>query len=236
MAARGRDRRRTADRGGLYHQRPPAFKALIDRVIQPRDTRLLVPILSLLAAGMISAVLAGLIRDYAYARVLSAFLSDLRRDMFRHLLLWTPGQRQLGDQARSPPGSRPIWQQWSTHCWPPCHGRACRRSKRCCASCSCSCSTGGSRCWRCWCSPWRWRGRGFLRGGRPLPVTPGSRTNRASSARCMKALAHKPRSKRLAWKPGCSSNSANVFGPWSAAARERRFWARWWNARPASAS
>ena len=78
---------------------PLAFKALIDRVIQPRDTRLLVPILSLLAAGMISAVLAGLIRDYAYARVSSALLSDLRRDMFRHLLQWTPGQRQLGDQG-----------------------------------------------------------------------------------------------------------------------------------------
>ncbi len=78
---------------------PLAFKALIDQVITPRDTRLLVPILSLLAAGMISAVLAGLIRDYAYARVSSALLSDLRHDMFRHLLQWTPGQRQLGDQG-----------------------------------------------------------------------------------------------------------------------------------------
>jgi ATP-binding cassette subfamily B protein len=70
---------------------PMAFRALIDRVIEPRDTSLLTPILGLLIAGMVITVLAGLLRDYAFARVSSDFLRELRHQMFSHLLRTSPG-------------------------------------------------------------------------------------------------------------------------------------------------
>ncbi|MBM3819554.1 MAG: ABC transporter ATP-binding protein [Acidimicrobiia bacterium] len=69
---------------------PLAFRALIDRVIEPRDTRLLAPILVLLAGGMVVAVAAGLLRDYAFARLSSAALRELRHRMFSHLLRTPP--------------------------------------------------------------------------------------------------------------------------------------------------
>jgi ATP-binding cassette subfamily B protein len=76
---------------------PMAFRALIDRVIEPRDTRLLAPILALLTAGMAITVLAGLFRDYAFAKVSSAFLRDLRHQMFSHLLRTSPGGDGMAD-------------------------------------------------------------------------------------------------------------------------------------------
>jgi ATP-binding cassette subfamily B protein len=76
---------------------PLAFRSLIDRVIEPRDTRLLWPILGLLAGGMVVAVIAGLLRDYAYAHVVSGVLRDVRRDMFGHVLEHPPGTSPLGD-------------------------------------------------------------------------------------------------------------------------------------------
>jgi ATP-binding cassette subfamily B protein len=76
---------------------PLAFMALIDRVIEPRDTRLLTPILSLLTVGMVITVLAGLLRDYAFARVSSAVLRDLRNQMFSHLLRTSPGGDAMAD-------------------------------------------------------------------------------------------------------------------------------------------
>jgi ATP-binding cassette subfamily B protein len=79
---------------------PLAFRALIDRVIEPRDTRLLAPILALLIVGMVITVLAGLLRDYAFARVSSAVLRDLRHQMFSHLLRTAPaGGMSDGDVA-----------------------------------------------------------------------------------------------------------------------------------------
>ena len=76
---------------------PLAFRTLIDRVIEPRDTQLLWPILALLAGGMVFAVAAGLLRDYAYAHVVSALLRDVRHAMFGHVLRHPPGASPLGD-------------------------------------------------------------------------------------------------------------------------------------------
>jgi len=76
---------------------PLAFRALIDGVIEPRDTRLLTPILALLTVGMVITVLAGLLRDYAFARVSSAVLRDLRHQMFSHLLRTSPGGNAMSD-------------------------------------------------------------------------------------------------------------------------------------------
>jgi ATP-binding cassette subfamily B protein len=76
---------------------PLAFRALIDRVIEPRDTSLLTPILALLTVGMVITVLAGLLRDYAFARVSSAVLRDLRHQMFSHLLRTSPGGNAMSD-------------------------------------------------------------------------------------------------------------------------------------------
>jgi ATP-binding cassette subfamily B protein len=76
---------------------PLAFRVLIDRVIEPRDTRLLAPILGLLIVGMVVTVLAGLLRDYAFAQVSSAVLRDLRHQMFSHLLRTSPGGAGMSD-------------------------------------------------------------------------------------------------------------------------------------------
>ena len=62
-----------------------AFKFLIDYAITPQDKQVLFVVLGLLAGGVVVVAVVGLGRDYLYARVAAALLSDLRQHMFRHL-------------------------------------------------------------------------------------------------------------------------------------------------------
>lgn len=64
---------------------PISFKFIIDSAITPRDKGVLFIILALLAGGVFVVSLAGLGRDYLYARLCTAMLNDLRHRMFKHL-------------------------------------------------------------------------------------------------------------------------------------------------------
>ena len=64
---------------------PLSFKFLIDNAIIPRDSQVLFLILGLLAGGVVLVSLAGLGRDYLYAKICAALLNDLRDRLFSHL-------------------------------------------------------------------------------------------------------------------------------------------------------
>jgi ATP-binding cassette subfamily B protein len=64
---------------------PLAFKYLIDYAITLQDKQVLVMVLGLLTVGVVIVAFVGLGRDYLYARVAAALLSDLRQRMFHHL-------------------------------------------------------------------------------------------------------------------------------------------------------
>lgn len=64
---------------------PLSFKYLIDQAIIPRDTQRLILILSILAAGALLTSVCLLGQDFAYARVETGVLSDLRIRLFGHL-------------------------------------------------------------------------------------------------------------------------------------------------------
>lgn len=64
---------------------PMSFKFLIDNAIIPRDRHALFLILGLLAGGVVIVSLAGLGRDYLYAKICAALLNDFRARLFSHL-------------------------------------------------------------------------------------------------------------------------------------------------------
>lgn len=64
---------------------PLSFKFLIDNAIIPRDSQILFLILGLLAGGVVLVSLAGLGRDYLYAKICAALLNDFRGQLFNHL-------------------------------------------------------------------------------------------------------------------------------------------------------
>jgi ATP-binding cassette subfamily B protein len=64
---------------------PLSFKFLIDNAIIPRDSGMLFLILGLLAGGVVLVSLAGLGRDYLYAKICAALLNDFRKQLFSHL-------------------------------------------------------------------------------------------------------------------------------------------------------
>jgi ATP-binding cassette subfamily B protein len=64
---------------------PLAFKYLIDYAITLQDKQVLVIVLGLLTVGAVIVAFVGLGRDYLYARVAAALLSDLRQRLFHHL-------------------------------------------------------------------------------------------------------------------------------------------------------
>lgn len=64
---------------------PMSFKFLIDNAILPQDRSLLFLILSLLAGGVVIVSIAGLGRDYLYAKICAALLNDFRARLFSHL-------------------------------------------------------------------------------------------------------------------------------------------------------
>jgi ATP-binding cassette subfamily B protein len=64
---------------------PLSFKFLIDNAIIPRDRQVLFLILGLLAGGVVLVSLAGLGRDYLYAKICAALLNDFRARLFIHL-------------------------------------------------------------------------------------------------------------------------------------------------------
>jgi len=64
---------------------PMSFKFLIDNAIIPRDGQVLFLILGLLAGGVVLVSIAGLARDYLYAKICAALLIDLRDRLFSHL-------------------------------------------------------------------------------------------------------------------------------------------------------
>jgi ATP-binding cassette subfamily B protein len=75
---------------------PLAFRLLIDRAIVPRDTALLMALVSALAVGVVLVAAAGLARDYLYARVCSRILRDLRAQMFDHMHRLSPDDVNAG--------------------------------------------------------------------------------------------------------------------------------------------
>jgi len=78
---------------------PLAFRLLIDRAIVPRDTRLLTMLLATLIVGVVIVAVAGLWRDYLYARLCSRILRDLRIDMLDHLHRLSPNDTGNDDDA-----------------------------------------------------------------------------------------------------------------------------------------
>jgi len=78
---------------------PLAFRLLIDRAIVPRDTRLLTMMLATLIVGVVIVAVAGLWRDYLYARLCSRILRDLRIDMLDHLHRLSPNDTGNDDDA-----------------------------------------------------------------------------------------------------------------------------------------
>jgi ATP-binding cassette subfamily B protein len=64
---------------------PLGFRALIDTAIVPHDTTLLAKILVALVALGLMAAIAGVGRDYVYAKVSARVLADLRLKMFARL-------------------------------------------------------------------------------------------------------------------------------------------------------
>ncbi len=64
---------------------PFSFKFLIDDAIVPRNWRILLVILSTLAAGGVLVSLIGVGRDYLYAQLSASMLKDVRLRIFRHL-------------------------------------------------------------------------------------------------------------------------------------------------------
>jgi len=64
---------------------PMSFRYLIDRALVGRDGRVLVVILVGLGVAAVLVSLAGLGRDYLYARTTAALLRDLRARLFTHL-------------------------------------------------------------------------------------------------------------------------------------------------------
>ncbi len=64
---------------------PLSFKFLIDQAIIPRDTHRLLLILALLAGGALLTSFCLLAQDFAYARVETGILGDLRNQLFSHL-------------------------------------------------------------------------------------------------------------------------------------------------------
>lgn len=64
---------------------PLSFKFLIDNAIIPRDGQVLFLIFGLLAGGVVLVSIAGLARDYLYAKICAALLIDHRDRLFSHL-------------------------------------------------------------------------------------------------------------------------------------------------------
>jgi ATP-binding cassette, subfamily B, bacterial len=64
---------------------PMSFKYLVDYAIVPRNEKILIIILTALAASLVVASAAGLGLDYLYARFTTGVLNDLRWRMFQHL-------------------------------------------------------------------------------------------------------------------------------------------------------
>ncbi|MEO6478663.1 ATP-binding cassette domain-containing protein [Luteolibacter sp.] len=64
---------------------PMSFKYLVDDAILPRNEKMLVVILTGLAASLVVASAAGLGLDYLYAKFSTGVLNDLRLRMFTHL-------------------------------------------------------------------------------------------------------------------------------------------------------
>lgn len=63
---------------------PLSFKYLIDHAIPRRDRSVLLAVLAGLTASVVVIGVAGIGRDYLYARVTSRALNDLRTAMFAH--------------------------------------------------------------------------------------------------------------------------------------------------------
>ncbi|MBM4256661.1 MAG: ABC transporter ATP-binding protein [Deltaproteobacteria bacterium] len=78
---------------------PLGFKFLIDEAITPQDLHTFALVLGILITGAVVVALTGLYRDYLYAQVCAAVLSDIRQRMFRHLQ-----QLSLGFFSRSESG------------------------------------------------------------------------------------------------------------------------------------
>lgn len=77
-----------------------SFKYLIDDVLVTKNSRLLVIILAALAVGVVLASLAGVCRDYFYARLTGSLLNDIRYKLFCHLQRLSMGfysKAQVGD-------------------------------------------------------------------------------------------------------------------------------------------
>jgi ATP-binding cassette subfamily B protein len=64
---------------------PLTLPALVDRAILPGDHRLLARLLALLGAGLVTASLVAIGRDYLYARLSAEVQNELRVKMFEHL-------------------------------------------------------------------------------------------------------------------------------------------------------
>jgi ATP-binding cassette subfamily B protein len=64
---------------------PLSLPALVDRAILPGDRALLVRLLALLGAGLATASLVAIGRDYLYARLSAEIQNELRVRMFEHL-------------------------------------------------------------------------------------------------------------------------------------------------------
>jgi ATP-binding cassette subfamily B protein len=64
---------------------PFSFKFIVDGGLLGQDRRLLGFIIASLTAGTIAVSLAGLGRDYVFARITASVLADIRHRMFRHL-------------------------------------------------------------------------------------------------------------------------------------------------------
>ena len=66
-------------------QIPLSVRFLIDRAIQRHDARVMIFVISALAAGGVIVSAAGLMRDYRYSRVVAGIIAQLRAAMFARL-------------------------------------------------------------------------------------------------------------------------------------------------------
>jgi ATP-binding cassette subfamily B protein len=79
---------------------PYSFKFIVDRSLMGGDYRFLVLVLIALGAGAIAVPIIGLFRDYLYARMQAAVLTDIREALFSHLQRLSTGfhgRAQRGD-------------------------------------------------------------------------------------------------------------------------------------------